>query len=329
MLRRNEPKRREPATEPTPPWWTNQADEPISGAGAAYFAPPPPPPQPPPPAEPTIGSAIAEDPSTAGGGVDRYAGRCDGYDGELLAHDVGGGYDGQEVTEFPHGQWVDLDQPEERHPDVWVPAEQPARAVAQPGSALAPSTRLRPSAPFFSAARPSDAPRNGRARTTVDRPLAALRPVDPAEAVQLATCFALDYLSWDESLPTRRSEALRHYLPDRGDSTLGWSGEGRQRADFACAGQTMTDGHWLSVDVRVRVTPYEKTEEPASGEQAQFRLPEGGRWAAAPAPEAAGWVARPSVWMRLAIPIRRHDSGELVVDLSPIPEPTHDPEGDL
>jgi hypothetical protein len=91
----------------------------------------------------------------------------------------------------------------------------------------------------------------------------------------------------------------------------------------------MTDGHWLSVDVRVRVTPYEKTEEPASGEQAEFRLPEGGRWAAAPAPEAAGWVARPSVWMRLAIPIRRHDSGELVVDLSPIPEPTHDPEGDL
>jgi hypothetical protein len=82
---------------------------------------------------------FAEDPSTAEGGVDRYTGS---YEDELLAHDVGGGYDSQEVTEFPHGQWVDLDQPEERHPDVWVPAEQPARAVAQPGSALAPSTRL-------------------------------------------------------------------------------------------------------------------------------------------------------------------------------------------
>jgi hypothetical protein len=44
---------------------------------------------------------FAEDPSTAECGVDRYTGSYDGYDGELLAHDVGGGYDGQEVRSCP------------------------------------------------------------------------------------------------------------------------------------------------------------------------------------------------------------------------------------
>jgi hypothetical protein len=84
--------------------------------------------------------AIAEEPSTAECGIDRYTDSYDSYEGELLTQNVGEGYDSQEVTEFPHGQWVDLDQPEECRPDVWVPAEQPARSVAQPGSALAPST---------------------------------------------------------------------------------------------------------------------------------------------------------------------------------------------
>ncbi|MCF7547155.1 hypothetical protein [Pseudonocardia sp. WMMC193] len=180
-----------------------------------------------------------------------------------------------------------------------------------------------PAGPVLTASRPSDSPRNGRRRTTVDRPLRALRPIDPDEAAQLAECFALDYLSWDETLPSRRSEALRHYLPGHVDSTLGWSGSGRQRADFAAAGETVREGHWLSVDVRVRVTPYERLDEEASAE-VPSELPAGARCSSAPAPEAPGWRSGPSVWMRLAIPIRRHDSGELVVDLAPISDTDYD-----
>ena len=311
----------ESASESTPPWWLDPQDAPPSSplpgsvpAPAALSAAPVPPDDLQEPYNLPVGTDDID--------LDQYAGN----DGQrLLTHDLSG-YGDQALTQLPQGQWVDLDTSDGGE-DLWVPADSDAEAT--PRDQVAVFEGQQPAAAVLTASRPSDSPRNGRRRTTVDRPLSAVRPVDPDEAVQLATCFALDYLSWDEDLPTRRAEALRHYLPSHVDSTLGWSGTGRQRTDFAAPGQTMREAHWISVDVRVRVTPYERVDdhEPTSGPATE--PPSGARWSAAPAPESEGWRSCPSFWVRLAIPVRRHDSGELVVDLAPIPDAHYDDEVDL
>lgn len=138
---------------------------------------------------------------------------------------------------------------------------------------------------------------------------------DRAEAAALAAAFAADYLSWDEDDPDRRGRVLVTYLaaPGRHPAQLGWTGTGRQRAEFALPGRTRPDGDGrLLVDVRVRVTPYRAVGEhgPAveHGGPAVAGIP-----AAAPAPTGRGWRSLASVWVRLSVPVL-HDGHRIVVD---------------
>lgn len=190
------------------------------------------------------------------------------------------------------------------------------------------------------------------ARTTVDRPVEALRPVGVDEARQLAECFALDYLSCDEDDPDRRRMALEPYLARRSDALLGWPGDkpgkGRWRAVQARAGEVLPYGHGFTVDVKVLVEVFEPIPEPdpaadadsvadvedhdaehdcgGDGDESSAgpspprpELPLGARWSAVPAASAPGWRQVMSIWQRLGIPVRRHDLGHLVVELFALP----------
>lgn len=141
------------------------------------------------------------------------------------------------------------------------------------------------------------------------------RSPDPAEAAALAGAFAVDYLSWDEDDPDRRGRVLLDYLSAAGadPARLGWSGMGRQRAEFALPGLVRPDGDGrVLVDVRVRVTPYrsvgEHTTEPSEPDPRVAGVP-----AAAPAPTGRGWRSLASCWVRLSVPITFNGT-RLVVD---------------
>jgi hypothetical protein len=141
-------------------------------------------------------------------------------------------------------------------------------------------------------------------------------PLNPMEAAALAGAFAADYLSWDEASPDRRGQVLTQYLPSDvvgSAALLGWSGKGRQRAEFSLPGAVHPDGDGrVVVDVRVRVTPYRAVGQPAvpapAGELEVAGVP-----AVAPAPTARGWKSLDSYWVRMTVPITR-DQGRLVVD---------------
>ncbi|MGI5127125.1 hypothetical protein ACQEVB_09975 [Pseudonocardia sp. CA-107938] len=162
---------------------------------------------------------------------------------------------------------------------------------------------------------------------------------DPAESASLAGAFAADYLSWDEDDPQRRGRVLVDYLSSPGtDPThLGWSGRGRQRAEFALPGRVRSDGDGRTlVDVRVRVTPYRRTGRPAAGTPEWAEAPDtAGIPAVAPAPQARGWEALGSYWIRLSVPVVRC-GGRLAVDAweenlgeeldEPPPVPVEEPE---
>jgi hypothetical protein len=147
-------------------------------------------------------------------------------------------------------------------------------------------------------------------------------PPHPAAAASLAAAFAADYLSWDEAEPARRGQALARYLPADAavdPARLGWSGFGRQRAEFALPGLTRPDGDRIMVDVRVRVTPYQRVaSDPHNGSHPPPRAnppppAAAGMAAAAPAPDAPGWRSLGSLWVRLAVPVVL-DGDRLVVD---------------
>ncbi|MCE0767466.1 hypothetical protein LWC35_31900 [Pseudonocardia kujensis] len=146
----------------------------------------------------------------------------------------------------------------------------------------------------------------------------------PAEAAALAAAFAADYLSWDEDDPDRRARVLGDYLADRGPVRLGWSGNGRQRADFALPGLVRPDGEGrVLVDVRVRVTPYRRVPggRPGPGDD----LDDGPAVpAAAPAPAARGWRGLAGRWVRLGVAVRV-EGDRLVVDAE---EELDDPAGE-
>lgn len=135
----------------------------------------------------------------------------------------------------------------------------------------------------------------------------------PAEAAALAAAFAADYLSWDEEDADRRARVLGDYLADRRPVHLGWSGHGRQRADFALPGLVRPDGEGrVLVDVRVRVTPYRRVPGgrpgPADDLDDGPAVP-----AAAPAPAARGWRGLPGRWVRIGVAVRV-EGDRLVVD---------------
>jgi hypothetical protein len=109
---------------------------------------------------------------------------------------------------------------------------------------------------------------------------------------------------------------LAQYLPSDvvgSAALLGWSGKGRQRAEFSLPGAVHPDGDGrVVVDVRVRVTPYRAVGQPADPAPAG-ELEVAGVPAVAPAPTARGWKSLDSYWVRMTVPITR-DQGRLVVD---------------
>lgn len=221
----------------------------------------------------------------------------------------------------------------------WPPGPPPIGAGA-PLSAAGPATRSAQPASSDPPTDPHGFPRVPGPPPPAPFWLAAPRPLempDPVEATALAGAFAVDYLSWDEDDPDRRGRVLREYLavPGNDPAHLGWSGEGRQRAEFALPGRVTPDGDGrVLVDVRVRVTPYR-----AVGEREARGAPEpdaewGGVPAVAPAPTGRGWRSLASCWIRLSVPVVL-ENGRLAIDAweetlgdepppPPVPPPTDD-----
>lgn len=200
-------------------------------------------------------------------------------------------------------------------PSAWPPAAAdpptdpygfpPIRPVPVPQASAHPASTPPAFAPPLGTPVPGAAPRRGPRDT-----------VDHAEAASLAGAFAVDYLSWDEDDPARRGRVLLDYLPAPGSdpARLGWSGQGRQRAEFALPGLIRPDGEGrVLVDVRVRVTPYRSVGEHGPDPSTEPDPDVAGIPAVAPAPTGRGWRSLASYWIRISVPIAV-EGGRLVVD---------------
>lgn len=226
-------------------------------------------------------------------------------------------------------------------PSWWQPeddeTELPYEADSQYDSLLsedddAPLDLLTHSAPPLRLITEQDPPPPDPPRPVVavaDLPVAqAARGLSPAPiladpgAAQLATCFAIDYLSWDATNPGRRAAALTQYSPTfagRSGSQVGWSGHGRQRASFAVAGATQPDAHdpaLVWIDVRALITRYEPTspETPRSStvppSTGQLPAEIGTHPSSSPAPDVSGWRALDGEWVHISVPITHDESGQ-------------------
>lgn len=158
---------------------------------------------------------------------------------------------------------------------------------------------------------------------------------DPAASSVFAAQFAMDYLSWDEDDPQRRGVVLARYLARTTPAEaaeLGWSGSGRQRADFCLVGKIVAGTERdprVSVDVRVLVTPYmqvpikDSARRPVDPEVVRaFEAGLGGDPSAAPAPHADGWMPLASRWLRLDVTVWPLPNRQMVVlpeELSGVP----------
>ena len=211
-------------------------------------------------------------------------------------------------------------------PFVWPVAD--SAALAQPDPRWLPPPVHEPKPPrrvktgrWRRRARQETSPRPLSRAVSVERSLASWEPVSVTEACGYAVRFAADYLSWDELEPTRRPAALRQYLADPGMADVGWSGQGRQRAEWATAGRTveLASGSVVVVEVTARVVVFHRT--PHAPEDA-WRPPVGEATpslavapSSAPPPVVPGWEAGSAWWVRIAPPVRRDHDGRLVIDL--------------
>jgi hypothetical protein len=115
---------------------------------------------------------------------------------------------------------------------------------------------------------------------------------------------------------------------------VGWSGGGRQRADFALQGRTLRiNDEVIVVEVTTRITTYRRVgrSQPATSvhDTGQATEPPGGSVgrSSAPPSHAPGWEPTAAHWVRLAVPVTRDDSGALIVDIGPLrrdPNPVPD-----
>ncbi len=203
-------------------------------------------------------------------------------------------------------------EPVPLHPATAFPAP-PAAPSAAPGyPSPPPASPTYPPSPTYPAP-----PAHPAHPAPPAHPAAPSNAPDPAEASSLAGAFAADYLSWDEDDPARRGRVLLDYLstPGGDPARLGWSGRGRQRAEFALPGQVRPDGDGrVLVDVRVRVTPYRSVGEHGPDNAAEPEPEVAGIPAVAPAPTGRGWRSLASYWIRISVPVAT-EGGRLVVDL--------------
>ena len=206
-----------------------------------------------------------------------------------------------------------------------LPGARPAPGGPPPGWADGPATRAaRPAVRRY----PGDPPTDPFGYPPVAGPAAGSRvgarpgstgPApypDRADASAMAGAFAVDYLSWDEDDPARRGRVLREYLPTGATdpARLGWSGRGRQRAEFVLPGRVRPDGEGrVLVDVRVRVTPYRAVADRVPTPEPEPQPEVAGVPAAAPAPTGPGWRSLASHWVRLTVPVVL-DGGRLLID---------------
>lgn len=103
-------------------------------------------------------------------------------------------------------------------------------------------------------------------------------------AQQVATRFAVDYLSWDEDDPSARARALAADVASGVDTTAGWDGNGRQTVTLASAGGLDRRGAARAVvTVQARVVPYTRAGTTAGA--------------------AGGWRALPPVWRTVQVPV--------------------------
>ena len=149
-------------------------------------------------------------------------------------------------------------------------------------------------------------------------PVPAFSPVapHPAEAAALAGAFAVDYLSWDEDDPERRGRVLVDYLPTPGrdPARLGWTGKGRQRAEFALPGPGAARRRRPRAGRRPRPRhPVRRGRARTARAPSPTTRRSPGRLAAAPAPTGRGWRSLASTWIRLSVPVT-FDGGRMVVD---------------
>jgi hypothetical protein len=200
-------------------------------------------------------------------------------------------------------------------------AEQDPRQLPPPAKDPAPPQRSKPSRWRRRREQPDLTRRSLTRATSVERSLASWEPVSVTEACGFATRFAADYLSWDELEPTRRPAALRQYLADPGMADVGWSGRGRQRAEWATAGRTveLAGGGVVVVEVTTRVVLYHRTEHATED---VWRPPVGEATpslavapSSAPPTTVRGWEPGAAWWVRIAPPVRRDHDGRLVIDL--------------
>lgn len=202
-------------------------------------------------------------------------------------------------------------EPVPLHTATAFPAAPAAALPAYPPTAYPPPAYPPPAYPVHIGAVPSRVP-------------------DPAEASSLAGAFAADYLSWDEDDPARRGRVLLDYLaaPGSDPARLGWSGRGRQRAEFSLPGLVRPDGEGrVLVDVRVRVTPYRSVGDHGPDVAADPEPVVAGVPAVAPAPTGRGWRSLASYWIRISVPVTTEGT-RLIVDLAEETlgeEPTADP----
>lgn len=212
-------------------------------------------------------------------------------------------------------------------PPVSVPvgsaSTQPAEPLCVPSTAApegpAPEPATRRGRVFLpSPARPAPASSHDNV-APLERPLAAWEPVNVAEAAGFAVRFAADYLSWDELEPARRRAALRTYLTDPDLADIGWSGRGRQRADLVTAGRTVTlcQGLIVVVEVTARLVVFHRIEDaqPSPRPLSEATPPMALAPASAPPSADPGWFPGASWWVRIAPPVRRANTGHLVVDI--------------
>ncbi|WP_226367308.1 hypothetical protein [Pseudonocardia sp. ICBG162] len=164
-----------------------------------------------------------------------------------------------------------------------------------------------------------DVTRYSAGRESFSRSVRSLEPISDLEAASFAGRFATDFQSFDEDTPTRRAEVLRPLLAVPQACTWGWSGAGRQRADSPLPGRIYRPSDTVVfVEVIVRVTTYARAcpppETPRHAGAAEVELSGLLGPSCAPPEADPAWVAVEANWVRMTVPITRHDDGHLVVD---------------